>query len=105
MSVKTLPRPADPIPDLAKSLLASFYNDADPGKLAHIVKKKKGWRNRKTSPQAMVLEARIAGTPLEALCGYVWVPSQNPENLPVCTKCKAIYDQRPGRKSDALPDA
>lgn len=103
MSVKTLPRTTDPI--VSQTPLTGEANGIDPGKLAHIIKKKKGWRNRKTSPQAMVLEARIAGTPLEALCGYVWVPSQNPENFPVCTKCKAIYDQRPGRKSDALPDA
>lgn len=103
MSVKTLPRHDDLISRL--EVIWESLGGINPGKLAHIVKKKKGWRNRKTSPQAMVLEARIAGTPLEALCGYVWVPSQNPENLPVCTKCKAIYDQRPGRKSDALPDA
>ena len=103
MSVKTLPRTTDPI--VLLNALQWETNGFDPGKLAHIVKKKKGWRNRKTSPQAMVLEARIAGTPLEALCGYVWVPSQNPHNLPVCPKCKAIYDKRPGKKSNALPDA
>lgn len=77
----------------------------EPSRHAHIVKKKKGWRNRKTSPQAMVLEARIAGTPVEALCGYVWVPSRNPHNLPVCTKCKAIYEQRPKGWDHRLPDA
>ena len=79
--------------------------DGPPGKHAHIVRKKKGWRNRKTSPQAMVLEARIAGTPLEALCGYVWVPSQNPHNLPVCAKCKAIYEARTKGFDRRLPDA
>ena len=80
-------------------------DSGEPGKHAHIVRKKKGWRNRKTSPQAMVLEARIAGTPLEALCGYVWVPSQNPDNLPVCGRCKAIYEARTKGFDRRLPDA
>ena len=80
-------------------------DSGEPGKHAHIVRKKKGWRNRKTSPQAMVLEARIAGTPVEALCGYVWVPSQNPHNLPVCAKCKAIYEARTKGFDRRLPDA
>ena len=41
---------------------------------------------------AKVLEARINGTPLEALCGHRWVPSRDPKQLPLCTKCKDIYD-------------
>ena len=32
------------------------------------------------------------GTPLEALCGHVWVPSRDPKQLPLCEKCKAIYE-------------
>jgi hypothetical protein len=31
------------------------------------------------------------GTPVEALCGFVWVPSRDPKQLPVCEKCKSIY--------------
>ena len=75
------------------SLIDPLHSD-NPGKLAHIVRKPKGWKGRKVNPQAMVLEARINGTPLKALCGYVWVPTQNPESLPVCQKCKAIYEAR-----------
>jgi hypothetical protein len=41
---------------------------------------------------AKVLEARIYGTPLEALCGHVWVPSRDPKQLPVCEKCKGVYE-------------
>jgi hypothetical protein len=54
---------------------------------AHIVKTKKG-----ENAAAKVLEARIYGTPLEALCGYVWVPSRDPKQLPVCEDCKSIYE-------------
>lgn len=54
---------------------------------AHIVKTDPG-----QSAQAKVLEARIHGTPLEALCGHVWVPSRDPKTLPLCEECKSIYE-------------
>jgi Protein of unknown function (DUF3039) len=54
---------------------------------AHIVKTEPG-----ESAAAKVLEARINGTPLEALCGHVWVPSRDPKQLPLCQACKEIYD-------------
>ena len=54
---------------------------------AHIVKTEPG-----ESAAAKVLEARIYGTPLEALCGHVWVPSRDPKQLPLCEECKAIYE-------------
>jgi len=55
--------------------------------VAHIVKTEPG-----ESATAKVLEARIYGTPLEALCGHVWVPSRDPKQLPLCQACKEIYD-------------
>lgn len=55
--------------------------------VAHIVKTEPG-----ENAAAKVLEARINGTPLEALCGHVWVPSRDPQQVPVCQKCKDIYD-------------
>ena len=53
---------------------------------AHIVKVKPG-----ENAQAVVLEARIMGIPVEALCGVTWVPSRDPKNLPLCEECKAMY--------------
>jgi hypothetical protein len=50
-----------------------------------------------------VLEARIYGIPLEALCGHVWVPSRDPKQLPMCQKCKEIYEMYRGFNDD-LPD-
>ena len=55
--------------------------------VAHIVKVEPG-----ESAAAKVLEARIEGTPLEALCGHVWVPSRDPKQLPVCPKSTEIYE-------------
>ena len=54
---------------------------------AHIVKTEPG-----ESAAAKVLEARIYGTPLEALCGHVWIPSRDPKQLPVCEACKSVYE-------------
>ena len=54
---------------------------------AHIVKTGPG-----ESATAKVMEARIFGTPVEALCGHVWVPSRDPKQLPLCQACKEIYD-------------
>lgn len=54
---------------------------------AHIVKTEPG-----ENAAAKVLEARIMGTPLEALCGHVWVPSRDPKQLPLCEECKAVYE-------------
>ncbi|MFM7870377.1 MAG: DUF3039 domain-containing protein, partial [Actinomycetota bacterium] len=44
------------------------------------------------SAAAKVLQARIEGTPLEALCGHRWIPSRDPKQLPLCEECKAIYE-------------
>ena len=55
--------------------------------MAHIVK-----TEADESAAAKVLEARIYGTPVEALCGHVWVPSRDPKQLPLCDRCKEIYE-------------
>jgi hypothetical protein len=55
--------------------------------VAHIVKTEPG-----ENAAAKVLEARITGTPIEALCGHVWVPSRDPRQLPMCQACREIYD-------------
>ena len=54
-------------------------------KVAHIVK-------TDGDAAAKVVEARIYGTPLEALCGEVFVPQRDPTKLPMCAACKDIYE-------------
>lgn len=64
--------------------------DDDPSHLAHIL-------HPRYTP-AMLMEARFEGTPVEAWCGYTWVPTRDPKRLPLCAKCKALheaYDRRP----------
>ena len=74
-------RPAETIPDVEE------ITETGEPTVAHIVKVGPG-----ESAVAKVLEARIYGTPIEALCGFVWVPSRDPKQLPVCQKCQSIYE-------------
>lgn len=64
---------------------------------AHIVKSEGG------DAAARVVEARVYGTPLEALCGAVFVPQRDPTRLPLCAACKDIYDTYRAF-NDGLPD-
>lgn len=48
----------------------------------------------KISGRTRILEAMINGTPIEALCGFVFVPSRNPDNRPICDRCKAIIERQ-----------
>jgi hypothetical protein len=64
--------------------------------VAHIVK-------ARGDATAKVLEARIYGTPLEALCGEVFVPQKDPTKLPMCGACKEIYEAYRSFNGD-LPD-
>lgn len=57
-------------------------NDGDHERFAHYVKNR-----RFKGAEALVLEARINGTEVEALCGKRWVPSRDPERFPVCPTC------------------
>lgn len=42
---------------------------------------------------ALVTEARVMGSQVEALCGYRWTPARDPAKHPLCSKCEAIYNQ------------
>lgn len=55
------------------------YETGDHDRFAHLVDKEE------------IVEAMVLGTPVEALCGKVWVPSRDPEKYPVCPTCKEIY--------------
>lgn len=61
--------------------------ELEQGPVAHIVRTAPG-----EDAATKVLEARVTGTPIEALCGHVWVPNRDARQLPVCQKCREIYD-------------
>ncbi len=37
-----------------------------------------------------VVEGMINATPVQALCGKVWVPGRDPQKYPICPTCKEI---------------
>lgn len=78
--------PLTVLPARTEPLLDQELETAEPI-VAHIVKTEPG-----ESAASKVMEARIYGTPLEALCGHVWVPSRDPKQVPMCQNCKEIYD-------------
>jgi hypothetical protein len=41
---------------------------------------------------ASVTEGYVMGTPVQAICGKIFVPSKNPERLRLCPICKEIMD-------------
>ena len=53
--------------------------DGDHERFSHYVAKDK------------LTAAMVEGTPLQALCGKVWVPSRDPQRFPVCPECKEIW--------------
>jgi hypothetical protein len=57
------------------------------GRKAHIVKREG------------VTDAYVFGNPVEALCGYVWVPSRDPKQYPLCDLCKEIAEKAWGEGS------
>ena len=59
-------------------------DDGDHERFAHYV----GAKGR--DAEALVLEARIHGFAIEALCGKKWVPSRDPERFPICPACAAL---------------
>lgn len=48
----------------------------------------KGWTVH--SPQDLVDGARHYGLKVEAICGYMWVPTARPSKHDVCEECMAV---------------
>lgn len=42
----------------------------------------------------------VEGKPITALCGYMWTPSKNPEDFPVCRWCQDVLNKILGRTDD-----
>lgn len=59
--------------------------EREPPKVAHVVS-----RENHADADTLVTSAYIEGTPLEALCGQVFVPSRDPKALPPCERCMEI---------------
>lgn len=98
VELSTTPRPLTATrPEVTARPSDPELEDGPPA-VAHIVKVGPG-----ESAAAKILEARVSGTPVEALCGFVWVPSRDPRSLPVCPACKEVYELYRSF-NDGLPD-
>lgn len=74
--------PPDTASQGSTDVLERTWQENAPGdseRFAHYVRKER------------IAEAMIAGKPVVALCGKVWIPSRNPDRYPVCPTCKEIY--------------
>ena len=92
------PHPAEPLneplsePAGTDTILDERVEEAvvEPGdheRFAHYVQKDK------------IMESAVAGTPVIALCGKVWIPNRDPQKFPVCPECKEIYESLPAGDS------
>lgn len=64
----------------------------DENRMAHIV----GpiyTDHRKITGGERITEAMVNGTPVEALCGFIFVPSRDPNNYPPCQACVEVRDR------------
>jgi len=86
--------------------MMQHYYKEEAGKKTHIVRVPPHLEGM-TSPEAYVLEARIEGTSVTALCGYTWIPSKDPQKFPVCDICRDIYEASltPSENNGELPKA
>lgn len=69
------------------------YVPGDEDKFAHIVKRGSDGK----SADVIIMEAGIYGTPVQALCGFTWIPQRLAEKFPVCTYCLAEFKAMGGK--------
>src|SRR5690606_35889105 len=81
------PAPLETRPAGSTDTLTDERTETGEPTVAHIVKVDPG-----ESAAAKGLEASVLGIPIEALCGHIWVPARDPQQLPLCQACKEVYD-------------
>lgn len=72
--------------------------------LVHEIDPQTGWRrtshivppSRDRAGHVRVMEARVLGLPVTALCGHVLVPSRDPRTLPDCARCLEVFREMTG---------
>jgi hypothetical protein len=42
--------------------------------------------------KASIVQGYVLGTPVLAICGKVFIPSMDPDKLPICVQCKKLAD-------------
>jgi hypothetical protein len=78
-------------PTIAPTRPEPEIDDADHERMSHIVLE--GFKPKKgdfVPAGPGVVEGMVNGTPVQALCGKVWVPGRDPKRYPLCPTCKEI---------------
>lgn len=80
-------------PTLAPTRPEPTLDDADRERMTHIVLE--GFRPEDgefVATGTNVVEGMVNGTPVQALCGKVWVPGRDPRRYPLCPTCREIAE-------------
>jgi hypothetical protein len=88
-------------PVFLEDLQDELERESGNGKLTHIIAPKIDGEGNLVDAHVLVMESRINGTMLEALCGWKWVPQDNPDKYPICGICKDIAKSG-GRNPDNM---
>jgi hypothetical protein len=68
-----------------ESSTSHLLEPGDHERMSHYADKKK------------ITEALVLGTPIQALCGKVWVPTRDGEPFPLCPECEEAYAALPDK--------
>lgn len=73
----------------------------NPGKMSHIVVEgfwkldgETGERTGEFLAETPVVDGMVFGLPVKALCGYEWVPGEDPQRYPLCSLCVEVAKER-----------
>lgn len=81
-------------PTVAPTRPEPTLDQGDHERMTHIVlegfKPKDGEDGQFVATGTNVVEGMVNGTPVQALCGKVWVPGRDPKRYPLCPTCKEI---------------
>lgn len=83
------------VDDLANLLIEEEQAEKD-GKLTHIITPEENphiWEEGMTAKEVVTI-ARLTGQHLVALCGFTWVPKNNPDNFDICETCMDVANFR-----------
>lgn len=75
---------------VAPTIPAYRLDPGDEQRYSHIVGPAVDEDGNRTSGHVRVMQARLNGTPVTALCGYTWVPTRDARQFPLCSYCEAI---------------
>lgn len=76
-------------------VMDTVLDEGDHERQKHYVMTKPG-----LTPEATIMEARVYGTPVTALCGKTWVPDRDPQRFSLCQTCKEIFESLPDKHGE-----